>query len=482
MSKSKPVIEFDVAVIGAGQAGPTLAMTLAAQGEKVALIEGGLVGGSCVNVGCTPTKTLRKSARIAYLARRAGDFGIQVGKIDIDFAAAMARMQQRVDESRAGLEKSIIGQDGLTLLRGWGSFVGRAGDRFELTTGDQLLRATRVVLNTGTRAAIPSLPGIDAVPHLDNISLLQLRERPRHLLIIGGSYIGLEMGQIFRRLGSQVTVIEAGPRVTGRENETVSKALTEMLQAEGIHVHTGNEIERVEKMADDRIAVNVGGQRLEGSHLLVATGRSPNTERLNLAAVGVAIDERGFVPTNGRLETQVPGIWAVGDINQRGAFTHTSYQDGQIVLANLKGGARTADGRVSTYAMYTDPPLGRVGMSEAQARESGRATLVANFQMKDVSRAKEESETAGLLQILVDQQSEQIVGASLLGFGCDEVIQVISNFMATGARYQVLRDALPIHPTVAEFLPFLLSKLEPLTSRCPDLLGTRTAVLESGNR
>ncbi len=460
MNKSKPVIDFDVAVIGAGQAGPTLAMTLAAQGEKVALIEGGLVGGSCVNVGCTPTKTLRKSARVAHLMRRAGEFGIQAGTVEIDFAAAMARMQQRVDESRAGLEKSILGQDGLSLLRGWGRFIGRAGDRFELSAGDQVLRATRVVLNTGTRAFIPPLPGIDAVAALDNVSLLQLRERPRHLIVIGGSYIGLEMGQIFRRLGSEVTLIEAGPRITGRENEAVSKALTEMLQAEGIHIHTGHEIERVEKLAGDGIMVRVGGQQLEGSHLLVATGRSPNTERLNLAAVGVATDERGFVPTNGRLETQVPGIWAVGDINKRGAFTHTSYQDGQIVLANFKGGARSADGRISTYAMYTDPPLGRVGLSEAQARESGRATLVANILMKDVSRAREEGETTGLMQILVDQHSEQIIGASLLGFGCDEVIQVISSFMATGARYQVLRDALPVHPTVSEFLPFMLGRVE----------------------
>jgi pyruvate/2-oxoglutarate dehydrogenase complex dihydrolipoamide dehydrogenase (E3) component len=462
MSKSKPPINFDVAVIGAGQAGPSLAMTLAGQGKKVALIEGGLLGGSCVNYGCTPTKTLRKSARVAHLMRRAGDFGIQAGEVHIDFAGAMERMQQRVDASRAGLEKSIAEQEGLTLLRGWGAFVGHAGDRFELTAGEQTLRATRVFLNTGTRAFIPPLPGIDEVPHLDNVSLLKMRELPRHLIIIGGSYIGLEMGQIFRRLGSEVTVIEAGARITGHENEAISTALTEMLQAEGIRFHTGHEVARVENGSGTGIAVTVGGQRVEGSHLLIATGRSPNTERLNLAAVGVETDERGFVPTNGQLQTNVSGIWAVGDINKRGAFTHTSYQDGQIVLANLQGGARSADGRVSSYAMYTDPPLGRVGLSAAQAKASGRATLVTNIQMKDVSRAKEESETAGLMQILVDQQSEKIVGASLLGFGCDEVIQVISTFMATGARYQVLRDALPIHPTVAEFLPSLLDKLEPL--------------------
>lgn len=455
-------MDFDVAVIGAGQAGPSLAMTLAARGEKVALIEGGLLGGSCVNHGCTPTKTLRKSARVAHMVRRAGDFGIQTGEVEIDFAAAMERMQQRVDASRAGLEKSIAGQERLTLLRGWGAFVSRDGDRFELSAGDQALRARRVIINTGTRAFIPPLPGIDEVPYLDNVSLLQLRELPRHLIVIGGSYIGLEMAQIFRRLGSEVTVIETGPRIAGHENQDISTALTELLQAEGICFHTGHEVEGVQKGSDAGVAVKVGGQRVEGSHLLVATGRSPNTERLNLAAVGVETDERGFVPTNGQLQTNVPGIWAVGDINKRGAFTHTSYQDGQIVLANLRGDPRSADGRVSSYAMYTDPPLGRVGLSAAQAKASGRATLVASVQMKDVSRAKEEGETSGLMQILVDQQTQEIVGASLLGFGCDEVIQVISIFVATGARYQVLRDALPIHPTVAEFLPFLLDKLEPL--------------------
>jgi pyruvate/2-oxoglutarate dehydrogenase complex dihydrolipoamide dehydrogenase (E3) component len=461
MSKGKQALEFDVAVIGAGQAGPMLAMTLAGEGQKVALIEGGQVGGSCVNYGCTPTKTLRKSARVAYLARRAGDFGVQVGAVKVDFAAAMDRMQKVVDDSRGGLEKAIGKTDNLTLLRGWASFIGKSGEHFELRVDGQTVRADRVFLNTGTSAFIPPMPGIDDVPHLDNVSLLALRECPRHLVIIGGSYIGLEMGQIFRRLGSDVTVIEADERITGRENEAVSKALTEMLEAEGIRFHAGDKIEAVEK-AGDGIAVSVGGQRIEGSHLLVATGRTPNTKRLELDAVGVKTDERGFVPTNGKLETNVPGIWAVGDINKRGAFTHTSYQDGEIVVANLQGGSRTADGRVSTYAMYTDPPLGRVGLSEVEARKSGRATLVVNQPMKEVSRAKEEGETRGMMQLLVDQESEQIVGATLLGFGCDEVVQVISNFMATGARYQVLQQALPIHPTIAEFFPTMLGKLKPL--------------------
>lgn len=454
-------LEVDAAIIGTGQAAPALAVALAKRGEKVALLEGGLVGGSCVNSGCTPTKTLRKSARVAHLARSAAQFGVQVGQVEVDFAAAMGRMHEGVDSARGGLERWIAGEAGITLLGAWGSFAGGRQGAFELMAGDRPLRAKRVYLNTGTRAFIPPIPGIDSVGVLDNVSLLQLRSRPAHLVAIGGSYIGLEMGQIFRRLGSDVTVIETGPRVTSREDPDVSQALTAMLQAEGVQVLCGQSVDRVEPSGAG-VAVHVGGVRVEGSHLLVATGRLPNTERLNLKAVGLKADERGFVETNGRLETSVPGIWALGDINKRGAFTHTSYQDFQIVLANHEGGSRTADGRVPTYAMFTDPPLGRVGMSETDARKSGRPMLMVSWQMKDVSRAREESETTGLIKLLVDAGDERIVGATVLGLNGDEVIQVISSFMATGASYRVLRDALPIHPTVGEFLPFLLGKLQPL--------------------
>jgi pyruvate/2-oxoglutarate dehydrogenase complex dihydrolipoamide dehydrogenase (E3) component len=456
----KPM-EFDAAIIGSGQAAPSLAVALAKRGERIAYVEGGLIGGSCINYGCTPTKTLRKSARIAYLARRAAEFGVHVGKVEIDFAAAMERMQLRVDTARTGLESWIGGEANIALLRAWGSFVGRTGDYFDLLAGEQPLRAKRVYLNTGTRAFIPPIPGIEAVPYLDNVSLMKLRTLPRHLVILGGSYIGLEMGQIFRRLGSDVTVIETGPRITSREDPEVSACIESFLAAEGVKVLTGRPASKVER-AGDGIAVQVGDGRVEGSHLLVATGRLPNTERLNLGAIGVEMDARGFVPTNARLETNVPGIWALGDINKRGAFTHTSYHDHEIALANHDGGERSADDRTMVYAMFTDPPLGRVGMSEVEARASGKRILMATFDMKNVSRAKEESELTGLIKVLVDADTHRFVGATVLGINGDEIIQVISNLMATGAKWQVLKNALPVHPTVTEFFPTILGKLKPL--------------------
>lgn len=451
----------DAAVIGAGQAGPSLAIALAQRGEQVVLVEGGLLGGTCVNNGCTPTKTLRKSARVAHMVRRAGDFGVHAGSVEVDFAAAMDRMQQRVDAARDGLEKWIAGQSGLTLLRAWARFTGGREGAFELVAGEQAIQARRVFLNTGTRPALPKIAGLDQVPHLDNVSLLQLRQRPAHLLVLGGSYIGLEMGQIFRRLGSAVTVIEAGPRITSREDPEVSQCIADFLAAEGVRIVAGQKIERVERDGQG-LAVHAGGERIAGTHLLVATGRVPNTEQLGLDTVGVHTDERGYVPTNGRLETKVPGIWALGDINKRGAFTHTSYHDYEIVRANLAGGNRSADDRHMAYAMYTDPPFGRVGMDETQARASGKRVLMASFAMKDVSRAKEESETTGLVKLLVDADTERFLGATILGISGDEIIQVLSNFMATGASWRVMRDALPIHPTVAEFLPTILGKLKPL--------------------
>jgi pyruvate/2-oxoglutarate dehydrogenase complex dihydrolipoamide dehydrogenase (E3) component len=451
----------DAAVIGAGQAGPFLAMALAGRGESVVLIEARQLGGTCINNGCTPTKTLRKSARVAHMARRAAEFGVHVGTVEVDFAAAMERMQQRVDAARGGLEKWIAREPKVTLLHAWGRLTGKTDEGFTLLAGERPVKARRVFLNTGTRAFHPPIPGLDKVAALDNVSLLQLRQCPGHLVILGGSYIGLEMGQIFRRLGSAVTVIEPGPRITAREEPEVSQCLTDFLQAEGIRVLTGHAPRQVEREGEG-IAVLVGDERVVGSHLLLATGRMPNTEGLGLDSVGVRTDERGYVPTNGRLETNVPGIWALGDINKRGAFTHTSYHDQEIVLANLAGGARSADDRTMAYAMFTDPPLGRVGMSVAEARASGKRVLVADYAMKDVSRAKEESETTGLVKLLVDAGSERILGAAMVGINADEIIQVISNFMATGASYRVLQQALPVHPTVAEFLPTILGKLRPL--------------------
>jgi pyruvate/2-oxoglutarate dehydrogenase complex dihydrolipoamide dehydrogenase (E3) component len=456
------IIEVDAAIVGSGQAAPALAAALAQRGEKVALIEAVQLGGSCVNFGCTPTKTLRKSARVAHMARRAAEFGVHVGEVEVDFAAAMERMQLRVDTARAGLETWMASDARIRVLRGWGSFAGRDADGFDLRVGEQKVRASRVYLNTGTRAFIPPIPGIDDVPWLDNVTLLRLRQRPAHLVIIGGSYIGLEMGQIFRRLGSEVTVIEPGPRITSREDPDVSACIASFLAQEGVRIVAGSAVSRVARDGPG-IAVQVGSERIAGTHLLVATGRLPNTERLNLGAVGVETDARGFVPTNARLETNVPGIWALGDINKRGAFTHTSYHDHEIALANHDGGARSADDRIMVYAMFTDPPLGRVGLSEAEARASGKRILMATFDMKNVSRAKEESETTGLVKLLVDADTERFAGAAMIGINADEIIQVISNFMAAGASWRVMKDALPVHPTVTEFLPTILGKLKPLS-------------------
>lgn len=337
-------LEVDTAIVGAGQAGPALAIALAQRGEKVALVEAAQLGGTCVNNGCTPTKTLRKSARVAWQARHAAQFGVHVGEVEVDFAAAMNRMQGVVEASRGALQAWIGGQKNITLVRGWGSFAGGKEGAFELTAGAQSIGAKRVYLNTGTRPFIPPIPGVTAVPYLDNDSLLKLRALPPRLVIIGGSYIGLEMGQIFHRLGSEVTVIEGAPRITAHEDEDITSCITAFLEKEGIRIVAGQAVTKVER-AGDGVAVHVGGERIEGSHVLVATGRLPNTEKLNLAAVGVQTDHRGYIPTNGRLETNVPGIWALGDVNKRGAFTHTSYHDHEIVLANHDGGSRSADDR-----------------------------------------------------------------------------------------------------------------------------------------
>ena len=453
--------EFDAAVIGAGQAGPALAIALASRGEKVALFEAVALGGTCVNNGCTPTKTLRKSARVAHIVRHAAEFGVDATDVRVDFAAAMDRMQQLVDASRAGLESWVAHTKNLTLVRDWASFTGGRQGAFDIAAGERKVRAQRVYLNTGTRPFIPPIPGLADVPHLDNVSLVKLRTLPSHLVIIGGSYIGLEMGQIFRRLGSAVTVIETAPRITAREDEDITRSITAFLEREGLKIIAGQAVTQVER-AGQGIAVTVGGERVEGSHVLVATGRLPNTEKLNLHSVGVETDKRGFVPTNGRLETNVPGIWALGDINKRGAFTHTSYHDHEIVVANHDGGHRSADDRTMCYAMFTDPPFARVGLSEAEARASGKRVLMATFEMKNVSRAKEESETAGMVKLLVDADTDRFLGFAMVGISADEILHVFTNYMAAGGTVRTMKEALPAHPCVAEFFPTILGKLKPL--------------------
>ena len=458
---------FDTIVIGAGQAGPFLAAKLAGQGRKVALIEARDLGGTCINRGCTPTKTLRKSARVAHIAARAAEFGVQIGPIAIDFPVAMQRMQRRVDESREGLERWLGSLEGLSLIKAHGRLKGRTDDGFLVQAGERQLVAPQIILNTGTRPFVPPIPGLDGQHYLDNESLLALRELPRKLVIIGGGYISLELGQIFRRLGAQVAIIETGSRLTAREDTDMSVALTDMLQAEGIELHLGQAVERVAPAdAQDSVRVQLAdGRFIGGSHLLVATGRVPNTDDLGLDSIGLQTNDRGYLTTNGRLETAIPGIWALGDINQRGAFTHTSYHDYEILSANLAGGTRSADDRPSIYAMYTDPPLAHVGLYEADARKlvaQGRRLSMAVYAMKDISRAKEESETTGLIKLIVDEDSGHFLGASMFGIQADEVIQSIGLVMACGGTWQQVREALPVHPTVTEFLPTILDKRQPL--------------------
>lgn len=468
-------IHVNAAIIGSGQAGPSLAAALAAEGESIALFEGHLVGGTCVNTGCTPTKTLRKSARIAHLARRAGEFGIHVGEVTVDFPAVMARVETVVNASRAGLTKWMTGTGGVTLVREWARMDGRDGEgeraAFVVQTGSQRFVAERVYLNVGTSAVMPNIDGLNESGAMVNDALLALRVLPRHLIILGGSYIGLELGQIFRRLGSAVTVIESSPMIVSREDADVSERLTALLRSEGIQILSDAKVQRVSGQSGREVTVDVQVSAeqpaiaVRGTHLLVATGRRPNTAALGLDSVGVTLDAQGYVPVNGTLETNVPGIWAVGDVNRRGAFTHTSYQDYEIVFANRRGVARTVDGRIPTYALFTDPPVGRVGMNETAARRlmsEGRRFLTVTHEMRNVSRAKEESETVGVIKLLVDADTDRFVGATIFGIGGDEIVQTISAVMAADAPYQVLRDFLPVHPTVTEFFPTILGKLAPL--------------------
>ncbi len=455
-------IAFDAIVIGAGQAGPGIAFQLAAAGRKVALVEADKVGGTCLNRGCRPTKALRASARVAHLARTAWRHGVLTGEVTVDFAAVMARKDVLIDGWANGQAESLGHTDGLTLLYGEASFVGRTGSGFEIAVGDRSLTADQVFLNVGTRATKPSIPGLDNVSWLDNDRVLHLDELPTHLVILGGSYIGLEIGQLFARFGSAVTVIEAGERVASREDPQISAEIARFLTAEGIELCTSTKVERIESTSIGVRLHTAGGGTIEGSHLLVAIGRTPNTDSLDLDRVGLSTDERGYVRTDGVFRTAVEGIWALGDINARGAFTHTSYQDYEILADHLSGGNRTADGRIPTYAMFTDPPLGRVGMTESEARASGRKVSKATLSMSAVTRAALDSETDGLISILVDDESERFLGASVLGITGDEIVQIISALMHADASYRVLAEMLPIHPTVAEFFPTILGRLAAL--------------------
>jgi pyruvate/2-oxoglutarate dehydrogenase complex dihydrolipoamide dehydrogenase (E3) component len=454
---------FDAIIIGTGQAGPALARRLVAAGKKVAIIERKLFGGTCVNTGCTPTKTLVASAYVAHMAHRAADYGVTIGgPVGVDMKAVKARKDAISTASSKGVEKSLKSLEGCTVYQGHGRFVAPK----DVAVGDVVLKAERIFINVGGRASVPPFPGLDQTGYLTNSSMMDVDFLPEHLIVVGGSYIGLEFGQMYRRFGAMVTIIEMAPRLIAREDEDVSQAAADILKDEGIDVRLNAKCIAVAKHGNG-IAVNVecieGAPQVIGSHLLLAVGRRPNTDDLGLDKAGVATDDRGYIKVDDQLRTNVPGIWALGDCNGRGAFTHTSWNDFEIVAANLLDhDTRRVSDRITAYALYTDPPLGRAGLTETDVRKSGKAALIATMPMEDVSRANERGETKGFLKILVDRDSKQILGASFLCLNGDEVIHCVLDLMYAKAPYAVMERAMHIHPTVAEFLPTLLGDLKPL--------------------
>ncbi|RWO77896.1 FAD-containing oxidoreductase [Mesorhizobium sp.] len=452
---------FDAIIIGAGQAGPPLAGRLTAAGMSVALIERKLVGGTCVNTGCMPTKAMVASAYAAHLARRAADYGVTLsGPVGVDYKAIKARKDKVSDDARGNLESWIAGMDKCTLYRGHARF--ETADTVRV--GDDLLSADKIFINTGGRASVPDLPGVDDIPFLTNSSMMDLDVLPRHLVVVGGSYVSLEFAQMFRRFGSQVTVIEKSPRLIGREDEDVSAAILSILESEGITVHLGaGDISFARQGSDIAVTYTAGQAPAVGSHVLLAVGRTPNTDDLGLDKAGVELDKRGFIVVDDQLRTSVPGIWALGDCNGKGAFTHTSYNDYEIVAANLlDNDPRRVSDRIEAYALYTDPPLGRCGMTEAAVRKSGRRALVGQRPMTRVGRAVEKGETQGFMKILADADTNEILGCSVLGPGGDEAIHCVLDLMYAKAPISTLARAMHIHPNVSELLPTIAQELKPL--------------------
>src|SRR5919106_3024844 len=454
---------YDAIIIGTGQAGPSLAVRLAGAGMKVAIIERKRFGGTCVNTGCIPTKTLVASARAAHIARRAGEYGVMVGS---SIAVNMKKVKERKDavvrRSNEGVEKWLKGTENLMVYEGHARFE----DAHRVSVGDELLEADEIFINVGGRASTPPLPGLDRVSYFTNSTMMEVDFLPEHLIIIGGGYVGLEFSQMYRRFGSEVTIVEMGLRLIQREDEDVSEAVKTILENEGINIRLSAECVALEKHSD-KIAVNVdcssGDKTVVGSHLLLAVGRVPNTSDLGLENAGVAVDQRGYIQVDDQLCTNVPGVYALGDCNGRGAFTHTSYNDYEIVAANLlDGDERRVTDRITAYALYIDPPLGRAGMTETEARKSGRKTLIAKRAMERVGRAVEKGETEGFMKILVGAETKEILGAALLGIECDEIIHSLLDVMYAKAPYTVIQRAMHIHPTVTELIPTMLGELNTL--------------------
>jgi pyruvate/2-oxoglutarate dehydrogenase complex dihydrolipoamide dehydrogenase (E3) component len=456
---------YDAIIIGTGQAGPPLAERLTRTGMKVAIIERKLFGGTCVNTGCTPTKTLVASAYAAHLARRAADFGVTIdGRLGVDMKKVNARKDAVSRQSREGVESWLKQMDNCTVYEGHARFESPT----EVSVARTQLTAKRIFINVGGRAQTPAMPGLDQVDYLTNSSMMEIDFLPRHLVIVGGSYVGLEFGQMYRRFGSEVTIIEMAPRLIQREDEDVSAAVREILEREGINLRLDAKCLAVRKQGGE-ITVTVdctsGSPEVSGSHLLLAVGRCPNTDDLGLEKAGVSVDQHGFIEVDDQLRTNVPGIWAMGDCNGKGAFTHTAYNDYEIVAANIldKDPRRVSD-RIPAYALYIDPPLGRAGMSETEVRSAGKPALVGKRPMTKVSRAIEKGETQGFMKIVIAADTKQILGAAILGTGGDEVVHSILDLMYAKAPYTVMQRAVHIHPTVSELIPTMLGELRPLAS------------------
>ncbi len=454
---------FDAIIIGAGQAGPSLAGRLTSAGQRVAMIERNLFGGTCVNTGCIPTKAMVASAYAARIAQRAAEFGVQIpGPVKVDLNAIQDRKEAISAKSRNGVEGWLRGMENCTVFHDQARFL----SDHEIQVAGQTISADRIFINVGGRARIPEMPGVNDVPHLNNSSMMHLRELPRHLVVVGGSYIGLEFGQMFRRFGSEVTIVEMSSRLCSREDPDVSEAIQQILEAEGIHVRLNSECIAFAKTSDGicvHVSCDDGAPEVHGSHVLLAVGRIPNTGDLGLEAAGVAVDKHGYIQVDDQLRTSVPHIWAMGDCNGKGGFTHTTYNDFEIVAANLlDNDPRRVSDRITAYNLYVDPPLGRVGMTETEVRESGRPALIGTRPMTKVGRAVEKGESQGFMKVLVDAETKHILGAAILGVGGDEAIHCILDVMYSRQPYTTLQRAVHIHPTVSELIPTMLGDLKPL--------------------
>ena len=452
---------FDAIIIGTGQAGPPLAARFADAGKNVAIIERHKFGGTCVNTGCIPTKTLVASAYAIHVARRGAEYGFAIGDLRVDIKRVKTRKDAASAKSNKGVEEWLRRMANCTVIQGHAHFQSSN----TVVVNDEVLQADKIFINVGARASVPEMPGIHDVPFLNNSSMMDIDFLPEHFIIVGGSYVGLEFAQIYRRFGSEVTIVEMGPRLIGREDEDISEAVREILEAEGINIRLNAKCISLAKR-DGGIAVGLtceeGPPEVVGTHVLLAVGRTPNTNDLGLDQAGVNTDHRGYIVVDDRLQTNVPGIWALGDCNGRGAFTHTSYNDYEIVADNLfNADHRRVSDRIQAYALYVDPPLGRCGMTDAETRKSGRRALAVKYSMSKVSRAYEKGETQGFIKISVDAETKQILGAAILGVGGDEVVHALLDIMYAKAPYTVIQRAMHIHPTVSEYLPTILGKLEP---------------------